>query len=128
MGAQFSQDPLFEAALDAMPEALSSGLRAAGLADLGLLDACPRDSFEELVAARVTGNESGERVDMNAGLVTAGVVGPGGGPGNTTVDTGMDVDEGYTYSCSTVIHRCGLARGVVFHVVFRLRNEDPVIS
>ena len=87
MAAQFSQDPLFEGALDAMPVAMSSGLRSAGLADPGLPDAYPRDSFEELVAAGVTGDESRERVDMNAGILAADVVGSGGGPGNTTVAT-----------------------------------------
>ena len=51
MAARVSQDHLFEVALSAIPEALSSGLRAAGLADPGLLDVYPRDSFGKLVAA-----------------------------------------------------------------------------
>ena len=82
MAAQFSQDRIFRAALGAMPQAFSSCLPAAGH---------PRDSFEELVAAGVT----------------AGVVGPGGGRGNMTVAMGMDVDEGCTYCCSTIIHHYG---------------------
>ena len=87
--ARVSQDHLFEVALSAIPEALSNGLRAAGLADPGLLDVYPRDSFDKLVAAGVTGDESGVRTNMEAGIVATG---------GATMDTGMDDYEGRAFT------------------------------
>ena len=94
MAAQVSQDHLFEVALSAIPEALSSGLRAAGLADPGLLDVFLRDSFDKLVAAGVTGDESGVLMNMEAGIVATG---------GTTMDTGMDDYEGRAYTSVSLI-------------------------
>ena len=94
MAARVSQDHLFEVALSAIPEALSSGLRAAGLADPGLLDVYPRDSFGKLVAAGVTGDESGLLTNMEAGIVATG---------GTTMDTGMDDYEGRAYTSISLL-------------------------
>ena len=93
MAARVSQDFLFEVALSAIPEALSSGLRAAGLADPGLLDVYPRDSFGKLVVAGVTGDESSVLSNMEAGIVATG---------GTTMDTGMD-DEGRAYTSISLL-------------------------
>ena len=50
-----STDPLFARALEAAPSELTLALRVAGLDDPGILEAYPRSSYNELVAAGVTG-------------------------------------------------------------------------
>ena len=48
-------DVFFDRVLDALPGELSLALRAAGMDDAGNLDSYPRDSYDVLVAAGVTG-------------------------------------------------------------------------
>ena len=59
-------DVFFDRALDALPSELSLALRAAGLDDAGILDSYPRDSYDVLVAAGVTG------IDIAAGGTLTG--------------------------------------------------------
>ena len=62
--------------------------------DPGLLDVYPRDSFDKLVEAGVTGDESGVHTNLEAGIVATG---------GTTMDTGMDDYEGRAYTSISLL-------------------------